>query len=137
MAIVIAKLGCQHEILLEPVSIAYFLKVVDLCYGLERELTDKYPTSALDLYIAMDMGTWVVGAWRRWQVAHPACDYTHWWGMNASMLHQIHSILAVAVLCAVSYLARCSDRGKVSIVVAQKCSTDPAWRMKNHGDIGE
>lgn len=62
MAIVIAKLGCQHEILLEPVSIAYFLKVVDLCYGLERELTDKYPTSALDLYIAMDMGTWVVGA---------------------------------------------------------------------------
>jgi hypothetical protein len=26
------------------------------------ELTDKYLPSALDLYIAIDMGTWVVGA---------------------------------------------------------------------------
>jgi hypothetical protein len=28
-----------------------------------RELTDKYLPSAMNLYIAVDMGTWVPGGW--------------------------------------------------------------------------
>jgi hypothetical protein len=59
-----------------------------------RELKDNYLPSALDLYISIDMGTWVVGEDDvDGQVAHPACDYTHWRGMKASMLHQRYTVL--------------------------------------------
>jgi hypothetical protein len=62
MAIVITKHRCQYVVSRGSVPETYFLKVGGLCYEFERELTDKYLPSTMNLYIAVDMGTWVVGA---------------------------------------------------------------------------
>jgi hypothetical protein len=67
-----------------------------------RELTDKYLPSTLDLYIAIDMGTRVVGDHDvDGQVAHPACDCTNEREVDVSMLHQRYIVLADALPYAV------------------------------------